>query len=176
MIIEYYAPSPPNEESLLMCEDCGKVRRSRRNKTLLDKIDHPCRSCSNKRNGKKKQGKPAWNKGKRYSIAPVERTSYINSSGYREVWCGRGEESRGRKDGYKLEHHLVVEEGIGRKLEKNEIVHHINGNKLDNRLENLWVFNSISLHRQSHGSLEDVAMILVSQGVIVFDNGKYFIT
>jgi len=175
MIIQYYAPSPPKEESILKCEDCGQIRRSRRNKHLLEKNEHPCRSCSNKRNGIKKIGKPSWNSGKRYSISPVEKTSYINSSGYKEVWCGRGEGSRGRKDGYRLEHHLVVEDKIGRKLKKGEIVHHINGNKLDNRPENLWVFSSISEHRQSHNCLEDVAMQLVSEGKIFFKDGKYFI-
>lgn len=174
MIIEYYAPSPPSEESILKCEDCGEIRRSRRNKSLLNKLEHPCRSCSNKRNGIKKKGIPSWNSGKRYSIAPVEKTSYINSSGYREIWCGRGEGSRGRKDGYRLEHHIVIENNLGRSLQKGEIVHHINGNKLDNRLENLWLFDSISSHRQSHSSLEDVAMQLVYEGIIGFDNGKYY--
>ena len=174
MIIEYYAPSPPAMESILKCEDCGEIRRARRNKQLLEKPEHPCRSCSNKRNGIQKRGKPSWNSGKRYSIAPVEKTSYINSSGYVEVWCGRGEGSKGRKDGYRLEHHLVMENKIKRPLQKGEIVHHINGIKTDNRIENLWLFSSVSEHRQSHNSLENVAMELVKDGKIGFDNGKYF--
>lgn len=174
MIIEYYAPSPPKEESILLCEDCGEVRRSRRNKHLLEKSEHPCRKCSNKRNGIKKRGRPSWNSGKKYSIAPVEKTSYINSSGYVEVWCGRGEGSRGRKDGYRLQHHLVIEEKIGRPLKKGEIVHHINGIKIDNRPENLWLFDSVSKHRQAHNSLEEVAMQMVEDGIIGFDNGRYF--
>lgn len=39
--------------------------------------------------------------------------------------------------GYVREHRLVIEKTMGRYLEKLEVVHHINGNTLDNSLANL---------------------------------------
>jgi endogenous inhibitor of DNA gyrase (YacG/DUF329 family) len=57
---------------------------------------------------------------------------------------------RAKKCGdYVFQHILVVEDFIGRFLQKNEIIHHINGIKDDNRLENLYITNP-SEHSKMH--------------------------
>lgn len=47
------------------------------------------------------------------------------------------------------EHRKIMEEHIGRKLTRYEVVHHINGNKNDNRIENLKLM-TLSEHTRLH--------------------------
>lgn len=68
-------------------------------------------------------------------------------SGYvKTYWPGHPMASDG---GYVLHHRLIAWRHLGRSLRTDEIVHHINGNKQDNRAINLAVASSRS-HRWIH--------------------------
>ena len=72
-------------------------------------------------------------------------------------------------------HRKVMEDCIGRQLTSNEKVHHINLDKIDNRIENLFICNGQSEHSIIHRQLEQIASQLIESGIIGFKNGEYYI-
>lgn len=79
---------------------------------------------------------------KKGQISPRRGKSngYINTHGYKVFYkCGKEI----------LEHRALMEKHLGRKLKSNEHVHHVNENKLDNRIKNLKVLTR-SQHIKIH--------------------------
>ena len=74
----------------------------------------------------------------------VERLLAPAGSGY----IRNGYRLHGIGQTHVFEHRLVMEQYLGRKLRKDEVIHHING---DNRIENLEITNH-SDHRKKHPS------------------------
>jgi hypothetical protein len=68
----------------------------------------------------------------------IQLEKKFNNEGYLEIFINGV---------WILEHRFIVERFLNRKLTKEEIVHHIDGNKLNNNISNLFLFKSQKNHK-----------------------------
>jgi len=95
--------------------------------------------------------------GKQLSETTKQKQSEALKGSKSYLWRGGVTEANGyvlllRERGYVLEHRIVMEEFLGRELTKYEVVHHINFDKKDNRIENLMLFATQSEHMKFHNN------------------------
>lgn len=106
---------------------------------------------------------------------------YVDACGYTRVYVGP---KTGRKlksvnkecYGSVREHILIMENHLGRALEKGEVVHHIDGNKQNNQIENLDLC-SVKEHNNCHAKIEQIVFDLYAKGLVGYDraNKMYYL-
>ncbi len=132
------------------CEVCNKEFKTYPSKIKLGRGKYCSKECclkitnlilgQNGKNSRYFKGQKAHN-----FVGKVE-----NSSGYVEIFSPN-HPFRNNHNRVK-EHRLVMEKYLGRYLRKDEEIHHINGDKRDNRIENLQLLNHKE-HFELHGPL-----------------------
>ena len=124
----------PTENFTGDCKQCGKN---------FSTYKAPSRSepkyCSIKCIGLAQLGSnnPAYNGGR-----------YKDSNGYIVIYMPYHPYGTAKKTVY--EHRYIMECKIGRYLKEEEVVHHIDGDRSNNRIENLTLFNNQSEHIKHH--------------------------
>lgn len=115
------------------CERCGKERWVRFTSQKLN--SHLCRACAvitsaptRRRPIQTRDKNPFWKGGR-----------ITTTAGYIDIWVDPSDffYPMAHKAGYIKEHRLVMAKHLGRCLQPWEAVHHRNGVKDDNRIENL---------------------------------------
>jgi len=117
----------------LACPECGKERWVSASNLRLNKLPF-CSSCSTTGTRHFR-----WKGGRRIVNGYVQARVYPADFFY----------PMARRDGYVLEHRLVMAKHLKRCLLPWEIVHHKNGTRDDNRIENLELLPTGRQHRPS---------------------------
>ena len=137
-----------------ICDDCGQRKelnieqvRGYRKKRGNDK-DY-CHKCSYKYRSTPRlmmEESPSWNGGK-----------YLNENGYYRVYTGNLK--------YEYEHKVLLSKYLGRKLLPEEKVHHIDSNKVNNDISNLFLCKNKTDHWACHQSMEECAFLLFDKKI-----------
>lgn len=169
-VVDYGDYKKNRKRCLVRCDRCAAEGWREDYYAIKRRTEHICRSCSSKRTGSLNLGRPSPLKGKKRKrdCEYIVGSTYLNSSGYLEEYVGR-HAYPDRKGGYYLQHRKIVEAHLGRRLGKDEKIHHINGNKSDNRLENLLVCQSMSEHKHVHNQIQTVFFEALIKGLFIFD-------
>lgn len=124
-------------------------------KHLPETIEKIRKSCLGKNLGKK------WTSAQRKRISEArtnkpKKEKTISTNGYVRIFSPHHPYCQ--KSKYVLEHRLIMEKHLKRYLKKDEVIHHKNGIRTDNRFCNLVLLKNISAHQKLHKSKNPQAL------------------
>ena len=113
-----------------ICVQCGKQFSRNRCKIIRSKRHFCSRDCLHI--GQRHEGNPNWRGAKSPQTAVKNGYQRITVNGKHTLY-----------------HRYLMEQELGRSLNPTEIVHHLDGNPLNNSSENLWLTDPLT-HRRFH--------------------------
>ena len=148
----YHVRMKPNRVPNTKCHVCDTPMYRRPGELAAGRGRYCSRACRNRAHPlpdgrnfptpKRGAENPAWRGG------VTTRKPKGNYIGPRYVRCPEEWLMMARKDGYIMEHRLVMAQWVGRPLDRTEVVNHINHDPRDNRRENLELYPSNGDHKR----------------------------
>jgi len=77
--------------------------------------------------------------------------------------------------GYIYKHVLEMEKHLGRLPSKREPIHHIDLDRTNYHISNLFLTKNHSHHQKVHSNLTKLIKVLIEKGIVKFKDGKYYV-
>ena len=77
---------------------------------------------------------------------------------------------------YVRKHVKVMSDFIKRPIKKGEVIHHIDMDKANNNINNLYLCKGVKEHQLCHTSIYSIIKPLLNKKVIKFEKGKYLLS
>ena len=158
------------------CDNCGEEFSKMRNGKYNPNSKSYCKFCISKIGLNKLASLAGYESKVKNIFEPKVGSVIIDKEGYPQVYIGKNYPYREGGYTHIREHQYVMEIHLGRRLEKGEIVHHIDGNKKNNSLDNLYL-TTVEEHTKLHAESESILFALYKKGIVIFDKkvGRYFL-
>ncbi len=156
------------------CDNCGIVFIKARNGKYNLKALSYCKNCITSIGAYRLAGYSTYKHNVEKKFKKRIGKIVKGRDGYKDIYIGKNYPYR--KGGYRhiREHVFIMENHLKRGLKKGEVVHHIDGDKTNNNLNNLYL-TTIAEHNKLHASTEHIIFELVKKGKIKFNRqiGRY---
>ena len=150
------------------CDNCStdfvKIRNGKYNK---DSKSY-CKQCISQIGVNRLAGAAGYESRIKTDLQPKLGNIVNGKDGYKEIYIGKNYPYR--EGGYRSIrlHIYTMELHLCRGLEKDEVVHHIDGDKKNNDISNLFLTTTAE-HNKLHGASESLIFDLVKQGIVIFN-------
>ena len=150
------------------CDHCGSEFSKTRNGKYDTESKSYCKDCIEKIGANKLASLAGYESKVKNQFEPSIGKVVVGKDGYPEIYIGKSYPYR--PGGYRSirEHIYVMETHLERRLEANEVVHHIDGNKTNNNIDNLFL-TTIEDHNKIHACSEKLIFELFKKGIVVFN-------
>ena len=150
------------------CDNCEAEFSKVRNGKYNTATKSYCKSCIDKIGLNKLASLAGYESKVKNTFEPKVGEVIVDKEGYRQIYIGKNYPYRSGGYTHIREHQYIMEIHLGRRLQKGEIVHHIDGNKQNNNLENLYL-TSVAEHNKLHAESESIIFELVKNGLVRFN-------